>query len=204
MESFRQTKSTWWCITAYADNITRLVNKDGVPTIVKRIYGGVEQCPTTGRDHYQGAIQCNSQCRASVILDWLPGSHIEKAKSSIALRKYAMKEETAVGEKVEWTNPEEYLTMDKALDKLAQNVPLNPPDGLNTLKHIIEWEYWEGVKKIVQDKPLLISLYSQPQIYRAWTHTRSVWKERAKSIVLQPAQEASKNAEESGEENLYD
>lgn len=205
MESFRQTKATWWSVTAYGDNILRLTNKDGVPTIVKCIYGGVEKCPTTGRDHYQGAIQCNTQCRASVILDWLPGSHIEKAQSSIALRKYAMKEETAVGEKSEWTNPDEYLTMDKALDKLAQHVPLNPPDDLTLFKHIVEWEYWEGVKKIIAQKPTLIGLYSQPQIYRAWIHTRSVWKERAKSIVLQPAQkEVSSGEELSDEENLYD
>lgn len=195
MESFRQTKSTWWSITAYNDNIDRLENKDGVPAIIKCIYGGREKCPTTGRLHFQGAIQCTSQCRASVILDWLPGAHIEKAQSSIALRKYAMKEETAVGEKVEWKNPEEYMTMDKCLDLLASKVIGWKPDDDISVKKLYEAEYWYGVRCIIEDKPKLISVYSQPQMYRAWEHTRSVWIQRAKSIVLQPAINEDKKSE---------
>ena len=118
MSGIRQIKATWFSVTAYDKNIDKLVNKDGCPTGIKCIYGGIEECPTTKRKHFQGAIQCNGQQRASIILDWLPGVHIEKAESAVALKKYCMKEETAVGEKLEWKNPDEYLTMDKALDKL--------------------------------------------------------------------------------------
>lgn len=204
MTGIRQMRATWFSVTAYDKNIDKLISKDGCPTSIKCIYGGIEECPTTGRKHFQGAIQCNGQQRASIILDWLPGVHIEKAESAVALKKYCMKEETAVGEKTEWKNPEEYLTMDKALDKLARNIPEDKecPEQYDTLKKVIEWQYWEGVKKIIQEAPSQIGLYSQPQIYRAWQHTRSVWIERAKSIVLQPATEDSKDAEESGEENL--
>lgn len=211
MTGIRQMKATWFSVTAYDKNIDKLTSKDGCPAGVKCIYGGIEECPTTGRKHFQGAIQCNGQQRASIILDWLPGVHIEKAESAVALKKYCMKEETAVGEKSEWKNPDEYLTMDKALDKLARYVPdeKDSPKDYNGVqvydpnsKKLLEWQYWEGVKKIIVESPSQIGLYSQPQIYRAWQHTRSVWIERAKSIVLQPAIEGSMCAEEPGVENL--
>lgn len=209
MASIRLLKSTWWQVTAYGDNMEKLDKKINVPSVVANVFGGIEKCPTSGRLHYQGAIQCATQCRGGVILNWIPGAHIEKANNRIATKLYAMKQETAVAEKTEWKNPEEYLTMDKALDKLAHYVPelnLDLP-----VKKQIECEYWGGVSKMIEENPSLIGLYSQPQMYRAWDHTRGVWLKRAKSIVLRPPPvEGPKDSlqETSGdsidEENLYD
>jgi len=188
MDSFRQTKSTWWSVTAYADNITRLENKDGCPDIIKCIYGGREQCPTTNREHFQGAIQCATQCRASVILDWLPGVHLEKARNSDALKKYAMKEETAVGEKTEWENKNEYTTLQKAMELLAQEniVQTDRQTDKITAKQVASHLYWERVRQVLEKRPELISIYASPLAKTAWTNTASVWLKK-RAIVLQPA-----------------
>jgi len=218
MTGIRLTRATHWGITAYDKNIELLVNKENVPQQVKEFGGQRELCPTTGREHYQGWITCHGQQRGSVILNWLPGVHLEKAKDIAALKRYCMKDETSAGDReTGFKNPQEYLTMDKALEKLALNVPLDvdyPTTGENKLKKIVEWQFWKGVSKIILTSPALIGLYSQPQMYRAWYHTRSVWLERTKyasRIVLRPQpvespkdslQETS--ADEVDEEGLYD
>lgn len=203
--SIRQLKSTHWSVTIFGNaNIMRFWNKVDIPVQIKELGGQLELAPTTGTEYYQGWISCNGQQRASIILDWLPGTHVEKAKSITALKRYCMKDETSAGmRETGYVNPEEYLTIDKALDKLARYCPEDKdcPKEYDTIKKIIEWQFWEGVKSIIEESPSQIGLYSQPQIYRAWQHTRSVWIERAKSIVLQPASEEVTN---SGEENLYD
>lgn len=190
MESFRQTKATWWSITAYGDMITRIEEKDGVPDIIKHIYGGREKCPTTGREHFQGAIHCTTQCRASVIMDWLPGVHLEKARSSDALKKYAMKEETAVGEKTEWENKNEYTTLQKAMELLAQEniVQTDRQTDKITAKQVASHLYWERVRQVLEKRPELISIYASPLAKTAWTNTASVWLKK-RAIVLQPASE---------------
>ena len=210
MTGIRQVKATYFQVTVYGDNIEKFINHVGIPPQIKTTGGQLESCPTTGRKHYQGWVRFNGQQRASIILDWLPGIHVEKAKNIAALKNYCKKNDTFEGERElgkENVDAEEYLTMDKALDKLARYCPSDKdcPKEFDTLKKLVEWQYWEGVKTIVEESPSQIGLYSQPQMYRAWTHTRSVWLERANTIVLRPLEPAdSKNAEESGEENLCD
>ena len=194
MDSFRKTKSTWWSVTAYGDNISRIESKDGCPAVIKRIYGGREECPNTKRLHFQGAIQCVTQCRASVILDWLPGAHIETARNSDALAKYAMKEETAVGEKVEWENKNEYTTLQKALELLAEENIVQTDRQTDTLtaKQVASHLYWQRVRQVLEKRPELISIYASPLTKTAWTNTASVWMKK-RATVLQPACEELKN-----------
>jgi len=210
-------KATNFSVTVYGDNIEKFINQVGIPPQIEKTGGQLESCPTTGRKHYQGWVHCNGQQRASVILDWLPGVHVEKARNLAALKNYCKKNDTSEGNReLGKVNPdaEEYLTMDKALDKLAVYAPgdNDAPEDLNlNLKKIIEWQYWEAVKEILKEFPSQIGLYSQPQMYRAWVHTRSVWLGRANTIVLRsaPAENSNSLQETSGdlidvEENLYD
>ena len=69
----RQTdKATWWSLTIYDEKeIAKVEDSDNYPRFVKSISGGMEKCPTTGRLHFQGALQCRSQQRFSAIKDWL-------------------------------------------------------------------------------------------------------------------------------------
>lgn len=191
---FRQTKATNWSVTAYGDNITRLESKDGCPSIIKRISGGRETCPKTGRLHGQFKIQCVTQCRASVIMDWLPGIHLEVARNSDALEKYVMKEETAAGEKTTWENKNEYTTLQKAMELLAQEniVQTDRQTDKITAKQIASHLYWERVRQVLEKRPELISIYASPLAKTAWTNTSSVWLKK-RAIVLQPASEELKD-----------
>jgi len=114
----RQTRATWWSITAYNREIETLegwiADQKLMPSWLKRIYGGREICPNTGRVHFQGAIN-TAQIRMSTIKDVLPTTHIERAIRKDALVKYAMKEETADGEKAIATN-QGYATIPEVLD----------------------------------------------------------------------------------------
>nr|ALE29748.1 replication associated protein [Lake Sarah-associated circular virus-37]ALE29750.1 replication associated protein [Lake Sarah-associated circular virus-37]ALE29752.1 replication associated protein [Lake Sarah-associated circular virus-37]ALE29754.1 replication associated protein [Lake Sarah-associated circular virus-37]ALE29756.1 replication associated protein [Lake Sarah-associated circular virus-37] len=197
MESFRQTKGTWWSVTAYGDNIIKLEDKDAIPDYIRTIYGGREQCPTTGRLHFQGALQCASQCRAGRILDWLPGVHLEKAKNSDALKKYVMKEETAAGEKTEVINKNEYTTLQKAMELLAEEniVQTDIQTDKLTAKQIASHQYWQRVRQVLEKRPELVSIYASPLAKTAWTNTCSVWMKK-RAIVLQPASEEFISGEE--------
>jgi len=199
MESFRQTKATWWSVTAYGDNISKLEDKDAIPDFIKSIIGGREQCPTTDRLHFHGALQCATQCRAGRILDWLPGVHLEKAKNSDAPKKYCMKEETAVGEKSETINKNEYTTLQKAMELLAEEniVQTDIQTDKLTSKQIASHQYWQRVRQVLEKRPELVSIYASPLAKTAWTNTCSVWMKK-RAIVLQPAQEETE-MENSGE-----
>lgn len=102
-------KSAWWSVTCYntegkSQNIDRIEDLSTWPDHVKCVYGGREVCPDTGRLHFQAAVHANYD-RASKIRDWLPGAHIEVARNAGDLEVYAMKSDTAVGEKKALANP---------------------------------------------------------------------------------------------------
>lgn len=98
-----KVRSCWWSITAYNDEI-EVLEKPPFPHFIKTVYGGREVCPTTGRLHFQGAIQTD-YVRFSQIKNWLPTAHIEPARDKKALQRYVLKSETAVGEKGVKVNP---------------------------------------------------------------------------------------------------
>lgn len=183
MSVFTQ-RSTWWIITAYDKNIEIVENNVSYPKCVKSVYGGREQCPTSGRLHYQGAVECHGQQRAAFFRDWLPGVHFEVAKNKEAVKKYCLKEDTAIGTKGVILNPEEYLTMDKGMMYLAEVSLEKDTDPTND-------EYWELVNFAIKLRPKLISMYAAPAFRTAWNQTRRTWR----ALVLQ----ALINEEESDE-----
>lgn len=168
-------RSVWWSVTGFTeDNIRCLEDATTYPACVKRVLGGREQCPTTGKLHFQGAVECHGQQRASFFRAWLPGAHIEKAISKDALAKYVLKEDTAVGPKGVIENPVEYMTMDKGMMYLAEMSLLKDTDPTNE-------EYWDLVNMAIRNKPKLISMYAAPAFRTAWNQTRRTWR----ALVLQ-------------------
>lgn len=178
-------RSTWWgpC-TSYDTTQWDTLSKGPFPQFVKAVYGGIEKCPTTGKDHYQFAIH-TAQVRGSQILDWLPGIHLEVANSKEAVKKYCMKAETAVGDKKEVENTRKYMEMHDSLIRIAQSI-----DGYEINRESKCWEadeYWYGVRKIIAEEPFRIAQFSVPVMEKAWVRTREVWKNLARASVLQPA-----------------
>lgn len=165
----RQTdKATWWSITAFDEGEIKFLQGTVYPEFIHKIHGGLEKCPDTGRTHFQGAVQCRSQQRFSAIKKMLPKAHIEAAKSAEALRKYAMKADTAIGEKSVRSNSTPYWTMEMIMKLLA----ITPcPARIVTNDEI----FWYKVNFILVQKPYLVGLLAKPDIYRMWKHTSDTW-----------------------------
>jgi len=111
-------KATWWSITVFDVQEIEMCQKSQMfPLWCRSVYGGLEKCPDTERLHFQGAIQAHRQVRFTQVKAWLPKAHIEAAKDVAALKKYAMKSETAVGEKTVRTN---FNTLSNMCENIAR------------------------------------------------------------------------------------
>lgn len=172
----RQTdKSTWWEVTGYGDNITRLESLSTYPSFVKKVWGGREACPTTKREHFQGCIQCNGQQRKSAFKDWLPGVHLEVARQKDALIKYSMKEDTATGDKLERVNPTRFYSADEILVLIAKQVidcytetQYHGPDGRKLL-------YNKSINLLLTEQPRLAGQLMNPSLRNFFADTYMVW-----------------------------
>jgi len=170
----RQTdRSNNFAITVFNNNeIQQLEDVATYPAYVKKVFGGREVCPETRREHFQGHIQCRTQQRFSAIKKWLPTAHIEVARNFTASIAYALKSDTAKGEKTTTVNNKPFVTDRMAMEKL---VDVSGASFENP-KH----DYWERVRHILMDEPDLCGLYAKPDLYRLWSNTKSVWIERKK------------------------
>lgn len=193
MDQTRQTdKGTWWSVTAFSQQEIDLLNGNQYPDWVSKVYGGLESCPETGRLHFQGAVQARRQVRFSQVKQWLGTAHIELARSKDAIRKYAMKTETAVGDKKETVNVTPYFRAHELLRKIAIKrrqadrqteesfIRINP-------KSPAKAAYWWCVKEVLKDDATLISAYMNPALEKAWVGTSEFWinEEVADPLVLQ-------------------
>lgn len=195
-------KATYWSITAYNDEIEVLENTTSYPPWVAKVYGGREECPKTGTIHFQGCVQAKAQVRFSQVKKWLPTAHIEAARSELALQKYAMKESTAVGEKVVRKDTREWWPMERSLVELAQacDVLGLDKDYYREVMDDPKSSYWNAVKVIIRKQPWRITQFANPALEKAWVNTYRVWLgEETRAIVLQPA-ECAQRTEEKPEE----
>lgn len=169
-------KGTWWSVTAYNDEITVLENKDTFPEWVLKVYGGRELCPTTNRVHFQGAIQCVRQQRFSAFKTWLPTAHLEVAHHKDCLQKYAMKEETAIGEKKEVTNPHAvpYMTVPMVLYEITKWLMFT--HGTNLQEYASEEFWWLAVNDLLMRHPQLAFHFLNKQLLNLWLKTIPAWK----------------------------
>lgn len=165
-------KSTWWSITAFDEEIALC---EGVlPEFAKAIHGGRETCPTTGRLHFQGALQCFEQVRMAKIKSWLKKAHLEPARSAEALKKYAMKTDTAAGEKKERVNPIPHYTAHEICLLLAQT-DRQPVIG-----------FWPRARILLRKTPELAGQLMNPSLRGFFEKTQEVWMERAAIVLQQP------------------
>lgn len=179
-------KATWWSVTAYGNEI-ELMQGPIYPEFVERVMGGLEECPTTGRKHFQGALKCRRQMRFKQIKEWLPTAHIEVAKAVEALKKYAMKQETAAGEKKEVVNSAPHITVRKVMEELSSvydqlNIPQHVDDLVKKygipLKKAKQDGYWRCVRYLIQyyDWARDCShLFARADVKELYFNTLSVW-----------------------------
>lgn len=178
-------KSSWWSITAYGEELEYLLALQGgtadFPPVVKAIYGGVEECPKTQRLHFQGALN-TAQVRFSAVKKILPKSHIEACRSDAeSLKRYAMKDETSVGQKSSSTNPK-YYTMESLMVKLAETWVERFEEDLDIITGNDDYGFSVISSRLLRENFFLISLCSQPQIGRAWKLYWSTCVKRYKEL----------------------
>lgn len=167
-------RATWWSITAFNDEATLLCasmeGKGEIPNFVKEIHGGMEKCPTTGKEHFQGALHTD-QVRLSQLKKWLPTSHLEKAKNKNALIKYALKADTAVGVKSSMENTG-YMSIDNIVRELIiyryHNITTMLPSACES-KH----EYHKLVNHYYLNRydtaRKLMTILGDPRTYRVYS-----------------------------------
>lgn len=173
-------KTTRWAFTAYENqwHLFEVMNDK-----IAQWGWQIEVCPKTQNKHYQGYMRTKTQQRHKAMKEMFPGVHLESARNWIALLKYCEKPETAVeGTQVRQTNPSQTMTMAQALTKLALHIPfkraVNWLESTNPIKENeeqIKHEFWTAVREILRGDPNSVGLWTQPQYFRAWQHTREVW-----------------------------
>lgn len=169
-------KATWWAVTAYNDDINIMENKDGYPDWVLKVYGGREVCPTTGTLHFQGAVQCVRQQRFTALKKWLPTANLKPARDKDDLKKYVMKEETAVGPKNEVVNDHAlpYMTTDMILFDITKWLMLT--HGTNIQEYATEEYWWKAVNDLLMRHPKLAGNFLNKQLMNLWLKTIPAWK----------------------------
>lgn len=175
--------STWWSVTAFNDEI-EIMEKPPYPAFVRKVFGGRETCPETGKLHFQGAVQCWNAVRLTQFKSWLPTAHLEPAKHKDALQKYAMKQETAVGEKKVQENTLPHFSADKICEQIALACVSKGQTDRQT-------DFWVGVRILLKDSPGLAGQLMNPSLKRFYENTEGVWRNRA--IVLQHDQKSILN-----------
>jgi hypothetical protein len=171
-------RASWWSITI--NNPTDLdreaLKMENWPSFVKR-FDGQDEVGADGTLHIQGALN-TAQVRFRAVKDWLTRAHIEAARDKSALLKYVQKSPTAVGGTFRSEN-REYLTMEKALQKLVMYWEPLDERRCEVLKcdyvKISTEEYWLAVNDLLLEDSTLVQLFTNPQMLRAWIHTKNVW-----------------------------
>lgn len=176
-------KKTFWSVTAYNDEISMLENPPW-PSFVLKVYGGKETCPETGKIHFQGMVHLRSQQRMSALKKWLPTAHWEPARNVDALKNYAMKQDTAVGDKKAVQNTVEHISTEKIMIKLA-----NEWDTKDVVKYMEENDkldvreasklaYWDCVNRILSDSPpfrACCQVFARADTLTLWLNTKATW-----------------------------
>lgn len=190
----RQTdRGTCWSITAFGAEIKTLLDKVNVPDYVKEIHGGVERCPETDREHFQGCVVLHTQQRMSALKKWLPTAHLEIARNRDALKKYALKADTAVGQKESWDNPQRYEQLHEWLLKAAKEFVKSEDDyysGLKSREGVVVKDpardtYIWATSRLIKQDISMINKYSNPQFIAAWRMYEPVLISAARASLRQ-------------------
>lgn len=184
MEVDSTLRTSRWQMTVYEPQYPLL---ETMPGLIAEWGWQEERCPKTDRQHRQGFLRTFSQQRLSALRKVLPGIHLEPAKNWNALIEYCKKSETRDGDgnAVHQTNSREYLTLDKALMKIAyawdddEYKRKCQPEYLATWKQkpvdVLKEELDHAICRLVAENPSDVSYYVRPDVQRAWVITHSVW-----------------------------
>lgn len=171
----RQTdKSTRWSFTAYEGQYDLFAE---MPDWIAEWGQQDEICPETGRKHRQGYLRTRTQQRFSKLKQMFPGVHFEIARDWNALLNQCKKTESRdpSGNIVNQVNQRKQLQMHEALMRIANSYVRNKDD--------LEKRFWDAVKELIREQPADVSLYTNPQVKRAWDNTHDVWIEKAIEIA---------------------
>lgn len=109
-------KSSRWSFTAYAQQWPLFTQ---MPPSVAEWGWQTEECPDTGREHYQGYVRTSTQQRFGAMKKLFPGVHLEIAKNWDALKAYCNKQDTAIpGTQV--TEKSDYMNKFQFLDYIIK------------------------------------------------------------------------------------
>jgi len=173
-------KSTWWSVTAFKPaEIAALKDNAHYPTCVRTVFGGIELCPETNREHFQGAIQCHQQQRMSAFKTWLPTSHLEPAHHAEALRKYAMKPETAIEDKKKRENLVPHYSCDEIMLMVANELMCEAFDDHRD-------NGWRcGVNRLLRKNIKLAGQLQNPSNRAFWILTSHTWVQTARQTAAE-------------------
>ena len=200
----RQTdKATWWSVTAFSESeIEFLEDPKKWPSQIRKIYGGREECPETKKIHFQGAIQLSGQQRLAWFKSYLPTSHLEVARSSEALKKYAMKTETAVGEKTVSENSVRHYTADEICVELAKAI-LPDLEVLDEKSRMVSnpdhYMFETAVIRLLHKDRKLAGQLMNPSLRKWFAFTQGVWIRYAREELAAEAEEESPDSEDAAE-----
>lgn len=159
--------------------------KQLLPEFVKTLYGGLEEAPTTKRIHFQGLVQCFQQQRFSRFKEWLPTAHMEFAKDVNKCRQYALKSDTAVGDKgvVYNTHTKQPLTANGVLFLIAKHevLWLREPDTSYALYKTEEDRFWGVVNRVLDNDVEKVGQLMNPSLRNFYIKTKSVWLRKARA-----------------------
>jgi len=164
----KTVKSVWWSVTAYNNEIELLEDVSGYPIGVSKVFGGREICPKTQRTHFQGCIQLVQQQRMSWFKQWLPTAHLEAARQKDALIKYAMKTDTADGEKILRQSVKKFYSAEDICRLITSKVPDRQTDR--------QIQFWHAVNEIIIEDPGMTGQLMNPSLKNFWINTATAWK----------------------------
>lgn len=165
-------KASWWFITAYNEDIEFLeAVVDGTrewPENWRKLFGGNETAPTTGRLHGQFTLN-TATMRRSQVVKLLTQSWVRVCKDKDASVKYCLKELTSAGPKREAVN-NKFMTVEGLLMLLGHemNKWLKDEFEIPSEEYVNDNGYVFLARRIVYRMPHLANLASQPQLQRAW------------------------------------
>lgn len=169
-------RASWWSITINNPLDSDREALKNPPTFVKLVKYQ-DEVGDNGTLHIQGAVN-TTQVRFAQVKRWLERAHIEVARDKSALLKYVGKTDTAV-EGTQFETKAEFLTTAKALRKLARYYKKPDEEFVEAFPtDHIKRAYWRAVRDILREDEELVSLYSRPDLFRAWENTWEVWLEK--------------------------
>jgi hypothetical protein len=181
-------KKTLWSGTQFVLEVFKSQREDAL-RLGWICEGQLEECPDTGRKHYQFAVK-TPQVRMSQVIKVFKGAHIEPARNKDALLQYVKKEETRVGDMPE-VDVNKFPTADKFLNLVCQEL-LDTNAVPKSFRMIIgEGEWYNG--RVHDDDKLGALDYATSQLIRKGIvcelhavnpQIRSAWKKFSTDICF--------------------